>query len=109
MAINITTFSTTRTASSSTLTWNFSVSSGHDSLTWKIFGPNGYSNSGSGAASSNNTQSGSSGDVHVWRAEITARNTSLNEFETVERILGTSLLGNGVYVRVSGAWVPLNF
>jgi hypothetical protein len=109
MAINITTFSVARTASSSTLTWNFSVSSGHDSLTWKIYGPNAYSGSGSGASSTTRTESGSAGDVHVWRAVVTARNTSLNEYETVERILGTSLLGNGVYVRVSDNWVPLNF
>lgn len=108
MAINVTA-STTRTGSSSTLSWVLSVSSGHTGLTWKIYGPNAYSNSGAGASTSSRTESGSAGDVHVWRVVASATNTSLNEVETVERVLGTSILGNGVYVYTSGAWVPLNF
>jgi len=107
MAINVTA-STTRNGSSSTLSWALSVSTGHNNLTWKIYGPNAYSNSGAGSSTSTRAESGAAGDVHVWRVVATAFNTTLSEYETVERILGTSILGSGVYVRVAGAWVPLN-
>ena len=108
MAINVTA-TTSRTDSSSTLTWAFSVSTGHNQLTWKIYGPNAYTNSGSGTSATSRTETGSAGDVHVWRVVVTAYNTTIGDYDSVERILGTSIRGNGVYVYTSGAWVPLNF
>jgi hypothetical protein len=108
MAINVTA-TTARTASSTTLSWALSITSPHASLTWKIYGPNAYTNSGAAASTSSRTESGTAGDVHVWRVVATAYNSSLADFEVVERVLGASVLGNGVYVYTAGVWVPLNF
>ena len=113
MAITITP-TLTRTNTGTTLAADIAFTSPHTSgRAWTVYGPNNYQLSGSSTTTVNRTETGSAGDVHVWRIVASATNTSISETESTEKTLGISVPGNGVYVYkvVSGvgSWVPLNF
>ncbi len=100
----------TRTNTGTTLNLDISFTSPHTTgRVWKVYGPNGYNLTGSSTTTVSRTESGSAGDVHVWRAVASATNTSLNETESTETTVAISVPGNGVYVYNGSDWVPLNF
>lgn len=109
MAINVTpTITTSDTGTTCNVVIAF-TSPHTGSLSWKVYGPNGYNLTGSGNSTINRTETGSAGDVHVWGIQASAYNTSLSATEVVDKAVAGSVRGNGVYVYTAGAWKPLNF
>jgi hypothetical protein len=109
MAITVTP-TLAKASDGTTLSWVISFTSPHSSdKNWTVTGPNQYNLSGSTNSTSQRAESGVPGDVHVWTVTASARNSSIDEIETVTQTIAGSVRGSGVYFYNGTNWVPLNF
>jgi hypothetical protein len=109
MAITVTP-TLAKASDGTTLSWVISFTSPHSSdKDWAVTGPNKYNLSGTANSTSQRTEAGVPGDVHVWTLTASARNSLLDEIETVTQTVAGSVRGSGVYFYNGTNWVPLNF
>lgn len=109
MAITVTP-TLAKASDGTTLSWTISFTSPHSSnKSWTVTGPNKYNLTGNANSTSQRTESGVPGDVHVWTLTASALNSSLGDTETVTQTIAGSVRGSGVYIYTGSAWVPLNF